>query len=277
LTMARTVWSRVYVDFLMPSRLPAYRSMLEAALTAGYAIESIEQFWGRIVGGTLDPDSRYLILRHDVDTDPGTAAEMWRIERSLGVRGSFYFRLSTIDLRLIEAISADGGEVGYHYEELATIAKRRRLRSRDEVVDHVPEAQELFARHLTRLRDITGLPMRIVASHGDFINRRLHVDNLEILADAAFRRKVGVDLETYDDAFMKHVTARHADAFHPVYWKPGDPLVAIDRREPVIYVLVHPREWRTAWRVNARDDLRRVAEGARYAVPSRRRRRTGGA
>jgi hypothetical protein len=265
-----TVWNRVYADFLMPSRLAEYRGLLEAALAAGYHVESIEQFWRRIGAGTIDPNVRYFILRHDVDTDPRTAADMWRIERSLGICGSYYFRLSTFDPRVMNAIAADGGEASYHYEELATVAKRHRLRSRDEVISNLPRARELFTHNLTRMRDVTGLPMRIVASHGDFVNRRLGIDNWEMLVDAAFRREVGVELETYDDAFMRHVTARHADRFHPVYWVPNSPSESIRAGQPVVYVLVHPREWRTAAFVNAGDDVRRVIDGLRLAVPGRR-------
>ena len=123
-----TVRNRLYADFVMPSRLAAYRRLLEDALAAGYEVVSLGRF-GELVGGaTLDPASRYLILRHDVDTDPATAAEMWRIERDLSIRGSWFFRLSTMDGGLMRAIVDAGGEAGYHYEELAALAKRRHVR-----------------------------------------------------------------------------------------------------------------------------------------------------
>src|SRR4051812_3916975 len=107
----------------MPSRLGEYRAFLEAALRAGYQIRTVEWIWARIVGGTLEPDGHYLMLRHDIDTDPATVAAMWEIERDLGISGSFFFRLSTLDPRIMDAIASSGSEVSYHYEELATIAK----------------------------------------------------------------------------------------------------------------------------------------------------------
>ena len=39
---------RMYADFLMPSRLPTYRRLLESMLAGGYAVVSIETYWKRL-------------------------------------------------------------------------------------------------------------------------------------------------------------------------------------------------------------------------------------
>ncbi len=197
---------------------------------------------------------------------------MFEIEQAIGISSSsYYFRLATADIDLMRAIVAQGGEVGYHFEELAAVAKRHRLRTPAQARMHLPEARELFRNHIRDLRARTGLPMRIVAAHGDFANRLLGVTNCEILADPVFRRDVGIDLEVYDRAFMQHVTSRHSDMAPPRYWAPSDPLPALARGEPVVYLLVHPRHWHAARGANAVDDLRRVCEGVAYQwrVPSR--------
>lgn len=77
------IWDRVYGDFLMPSGLGSYRRVLESALRAGYEPIPVERFWQLIVAGTVDQARRYLILRHDIDTDPRTGAQMWEIERTM--------------------------------------------------------------------------------------------------------------------------------------------------------------------------------------------------
>ena len=260
---------RIYADFLMPSRLGAYQGLLESALGAGYRIVSIETF-GQLVGrDEIDAAGRYLVLRHDVDTDPGTARAMWDVERRLGAESSFFFRLSTVDLGLMGAIAEGGGQASYHYEELATIAKQRHLRHAAGVLDHLPEARALFEENLARLRASTGLPMRVVASHGDFVNRAVGVANRAILDDADFRRTVGVELEVYDEAFIRNLTSRYSDTHYPRYWVGDDPQAGIARGEAVIQVLVHPRHWRVSRMVTAADDMRRVAEGLAYRLPSR--------
>ena len=73
----RRIRNRIYSDFVMRSRLPAYGQLLELALDAGYRICSVGEAWRLITAGGLVPTDRYIVLRHDVDTDPRTAAAMW--------------------------------------------------------------------------------------------------------------------------------------------------------------------------------------------------------
>lgn len=255
----------------MKSRLGDYRRLLEAALRADYRVMSIETMWSLIARGSVDPDSRYLILRHDIDTDPGTAREMWMIEQSLGLQSSWFFRWSTLDVDLMHRIDAAGGNASYHYEELATLAKKYRIRDLTAAQARLPEARDLFRYNVERLRNMSGLPIRIVASHGDFVNRKLRISNTAVLADPGFRDKVGVDLETYDQSFMQHVTARFSDGLPPSYWQPTDPSVAIAHGQRVVYLLVHPRNWRRDRWANARDDVQRLVDGVTYAFPGSRR------
>jgi len=263
---ARTALNRIYADFLMPSRLPTFRRLLSAFVEADYDVVSIEQYRDRLNAAGGAPGQRTVILRHDIDTDPGTGRRMWEIERDLGVGGSFFFRLSTLDVPLMQAIAGSGSHASYHYEELATVAKRHRLRSRSAIDDHLQEIRSEFLRNVASLRAQTGLPIDIVASHGDFVNRRLGIPNWSFLTDEGFRREAGIELETYDEAMMGHVTSRHSDTLHPRYWLPETPLAAIDRGESVIYLLVHPRHWRVSRRLNALDDLGRLRESVAYRV-----------
>ena len=174
--------------------------------------------------GRIQPMDKLLILRHDIDTDIETTRAMWRVERELVIKSSYFFRLSTVDLPLMREIEACGGSVGYHFEELATAAKRKGLKTREQVMEELPYMRDLFERNLTELRDQTQLPLRFVASHGDFANRRLGVPNWVILRDAAFRDRMNIELEAYDEACMRHVQSRHSDDQpYPTYWKPAPP------------------------------------------------------
>jgi hypothetical protein len=221
-----------------------------------------------------DAERRTFVLRLDVDTDPKTAAAMWAVADGLGIHGSYFFRLSTLDPALMSTMSAGGSEVSYHFEELATVAKRRRLRSASEALAALPEARDLFAANLLRLRERTGLPMRVVAAHGDFVNRRLGVSNSRILDDPMVRRQLGIDLETYDEAFLRHITSPHIDVAPPDFWDPIAPEAAMRADERLLQVLVHPRHWRADPLVNARDDARRIVQGVQHRLP--RLRASGG-
>lgn len=263
-----SIGRRLYADFLMPSRLEDFRALLVDARERGYAVEGVRDFWRASRGGAEKPTGRRLVLRHDVDTDPATARAMWDIERALGVASSYYFRLGTLDVALMREIESSGGEASYHYEELADHAKARGLATREAALADFAVIREAFRANLSRLRAETGLPMTVVASHGDFANRRLQTFNFEPLADPALRAELGIELETYDAAFWKLVDGRYADAPPPRFWNPESPVAALRAGAPVVYLLVHPRQWRANPRANLADNLRRLREGAGW---SRRR------
>ncbi len=262
--MLKRVWERIYADFLMPSRLNDYEAILQEALQRDYNVCSIEQFWNNYQVGKYSNDSKYLILRHDIDTDVSTAKEMFEIERRLDVTASYYFRLSTLDIHFMNILHDYGSEASYHYEEIATYAKTNHIMDVQQIYLNLKEIQELFAKNLEKLRSITGLPMKIVASHGDFVNRYLGIPNHALLNDTEFRNKHGIVLEVYDDKMMKVVTSRHSDAVYPGLWKPNSPLEAIHRESKVIYLLTHPRHWRVNIKENFIDDVNRFIEGISY-------------
>ena len=156
--MLGRVRDRLYGDFLMGSRLDEYRLFLELALGAGYRIMSVAEAWRMMGDEGTGPVRRTLVLRLDVDTDPKTAAAMWTVADGLGIHGSYFFRLSTLDRAVMSAMSAGGSEVSYHYEELATVAKRRHLRSASEALAALPEARDLFASNSRPAAAVNGAP-----------------------------------------------------------------------------------------------------------------------
>tara|TARA_B100001123_G_C15332370_1_gene1031666 strand:+ start:2265 stop:3026 length:762 start_codon:yes stop_codon:yes gene_type:complete len=64
---------------------------------------------------------KYAIMRHDVDRLPLQALKMAKIEHSLGIQSTYYFRSikSVFKKELITSIYDLGHEIGYHYEVLA--------------------------------------------------------------------------------------------------------------------------------------------------------------
>jgi len=250
----------MYADFWMPSRLEEYRRLLETALREGYRIRSLGGMDRELRNG-LSANARYFVLRHDVDTGVRTARKMWSLEQDLGIQGSYFFRLCTLDVPFMRSIEERGGEASYHFEELSTVAKRRGIARREDVAPLLPEARRLFLRNLSRLRERTGLAMEVVAGHGDWINRRLGVQNSEILASEGFRREAGVTLEAYDPRLLNAVL-KHSDGPPPFYWlwEKRDPAQSILSGVPAIQVLVHPRHWRVERGVNLMANASRWAE-----------------
>jgi hypothetical protein len=260
----RKFFNRLYSDFMMPSRLPEYELLLQKALEQGYETYSVFSFWQHIKKDGLNHKQKYLILRHDIDTDIETAKEIWKIEQRLGVEASYYFRLSTLDVSFMQSIHQSGSEASYHYEELASYCKQYKLKDPVDVNIHMDDIRKQFKENYLSLKDLTGLPLKTVASHGDFVNRKLGMTNVEILKNNRLREELGIVCEVYDPSLMKNVTKRYSDTLAPDYWKPYHPFKSFNTKEPVVYILTHPRHWRKRIRENAVENFRRVWEGIRY-------------
>lgn len=250
--------TRLYSDYLMPSRLREYEALLVKAAQAGYRQMSVRAFYRAIRQGSAGLD-RVLVHRHDIDSDLRTARKMFDLEVKHGVGASYYFRLSTLDYGFMHAIEAAGSEASYHYEEVATFAKRHRLRRSDDVRARFPEIRELFVRNFTRIREQFGLPMTTVASHGDFANRRLQVINHELLRDPELRRRCGIECESYDLDLLRHFDLYISDRPYPVYYYPLSPFDALGRHQRIC-LLTHPIQWETNWLENTRCNVLRLAE-----------------
>ena len=254
----KTLLNRLYADYLMPSRLVEYEALLVRAAERGYRQLSVREFHAAIRRQASTPD-KVLVHRHDIDSDLRTARKMFALETKHGVRASYYFRLSTLDYGFMRAIEAAGSEASYHYEEVATFAKRHRLRRGDDVRARFPEIRELFVRNFMRIGERLGRPMTTVASHGDFANRRLQVINHELLNDPALRRRCGIECESYDADLLRHFDVYISDRPHPMYYAPVSPFDALGRHDRIC-LLTHPVQWETNWLESTRCNMVRLAE-----------------
>ena len=265
----------------MPSRLSGLSEWYRFSMNQGYQFYSVENYWRLTNGGLRPPPPKTIVLRHDVDVDIGAAKAMFSIEHQLGITSSYYFRLSTADLPLMRAIAASGGEASYHYEELATEAKTRKLRTVADVEARLQVIRERFSNNLQSLRSSTQLPMNTVAAHGDWMNRRLRLPNTAILESLELRLLARIAVEAYDADLLTFVTARYADKVCPVWWRaeriiqgesggprlldvPQTPTEAVCAGIPVIYVVLHPEQWRRGPRLHFKEQVKRIREGLEY-------------
>lgn len=126
-----------------------YESIVAALLSAD-----------KLVGGVADflscsDQKNRVILRHDVDRFPSKSYSMSKFEKSLGVRSTYYFRVSNggrFPERFVSLISQMGHEIGYHYEDLSFCSGNR------------DAALERFCVNLQSLRKIA--PCSTVSMHG---------------------------------------------------------------------------------------------------------------
>ncbi|MBC7454562.1 MAG: hypothetical protein H7335_12805 [Massilia sp.] len=254
-----TILNRLYCDFLMPSRLAAYEDLVRAAHQAGYAQTSVRLYHDMLSQGRCLPD-KVIVHRHDIDTDLRTTRKLFELEKKHGIKSSFYFRLSTIDIDLMREIEEYGSEASYHYEELATYAKKNRIKDAAALRARLPQIRTDFIANFSRIEQRLGTKMRTVAGHGDFANRKLKVNNTEILEDPQLRRRCGIDVETYDRTMMGSIDIYITDRPPPQFYHPSSPLDSLGRHGR-IYLLTHPRQVETNWQANAKENLFRFYEG----------------
>jgi len=266
------VWERVYADYLAASRFEEYRRLIEASLGLGFRHFTIADLNAAIAANSIAAGEKIFVHRHDIDTDTTGARAFFEAEKALGVRSTFYFRLSTLDVPLMQEINAYGSEVGYHYEELATCAKRTGLDTGASALAHLNVIRADFERNFTEMQNALGFKIRSVASHGDFINRRLGVQNTPILQDMDLRSRLGIECESYDLALMSFFDAYLADDLPTRPYKRGSPFDAIKTKNHVC-LLTHPRHWRTAPLENTSDNLGRIREEIEWQLKSKLRRR----
>ena len=249
--------NRVYADYLMPSRLGEYEALVREVADAGYAQLSVREFFRQAYGRERaqgHPMERTFVHRHDIDSDLRTAKKMFAIESRHGVRASYYFRLCTLDYGFMREIEAAGSEASYHYEELAAFAKKHKLKDPALVRQRLPEIRKAFRGNLAWFEGQLGKKLRTVASHGDFANRRLKLNNAEILADPQLRQECGIECEAYDAALLDHIDLYIADRPPPQYYCPASPFDMLDKHDRICLV-THPRQVETNWAENTKANL----------------------
>ena len=103
--------------------LTTYRKLLQEILGNGYSFQTLKAF-------IQQPEDKAVILRHDIDRLPGNALVIAKIEKQAGINASYYFRIvkKSYDEDIIRQIAEMGHEIGYDYENLSEISRKKEVR-----------------------------------------------------------------------------------------------------------------------------------------------------
>ena len=262
--------ARLKADVVPSNRTVEYAGLLRQALDAGYAISNLRDFNAAREGIDSGSAQLRLVLRHDVDITNVAGNELFfAVEQAAGVTSTFYFRRSTVASHrgLIRRLRDTGNEVGYHFEEGATLAKELRLRRREDVLAHRGDIVERFLANCAQFRRDWNPELVSVSSHGDWVNTRLGFINNEFV-DRDVLQAAQLSFEAYDTRLMESVECYISDvAERPGLWANGLNLSdAVTRRMSPIYMLTHERNWHTNPVANLRQDVVRSIESVKFAV-----------
>jgi hypothetical protein len=97
--------------------LKKYAELLQSLKKGGYRFLTFERYCSE--KESLDV-VKFVILRHDVDLKAENSLATARIEHSLGLNASYYFRVveQSNKPEIIREIAEMGHEIGYHYEDM---------------------------------------------------------------------------------------------------------------------------------------------------------------
>jgi len=129
------------------------------------------------------PDENSIVLRHDVERLPQNSLIFAKIQSSLNIKGTYYFRVlsKSYNIRIIKEIASLGHEIGYHYETMATCKGNTDI------------AYDQFCRNLDKFRKL--VPVSTICMHGSPLSR---YDNIKIWEKYDYR-KLGIIGEPYMD------------------------------------------------------------------------------
>lgn len=138
----------------MDFTLTAYERLLNCLLDCGYRFAAVED----VMEGGADAE-KLILLRHDVDRNPENSFKTACIEKKLGIRGTYYFRIVRTSLKepVVRQIIRLGHEIGYHYEDL-TLAR-----------GNMELALHLFEQHLQQFRKYYSV--KTICMHGSPLSR----------------------------------------------------------------------------------------------------------
>jgi len=137
-----------------------YKELCEALLDSGFNTITMQEY---MQGQAVEP---FVILRHDVDRRPEMALKMAEMEKNMGIRATYYFRMmpGVFEPWIIKTMHDMGHEIGYHYEVL------------DKTKGDKEKAFILFEEELRMFREVTDV--KTICMHGNPLVRWSNKDLL---------------------------------------------------------------------------------------------------
>ena len=189
-------------------------------------------------------NGKHLILRHDVDVAGISTRKMFELERVVGIKSTYYFRFSTIDLLLIHEMINAGFEVGLHYETISDYIRKNECTDKKQI--NLEKMREHLLREVRAFEGIIGCKTTSCCSHGTSENVKLGISN-NVLTEKQNMEDFGLKFEAYSSELYDEYIDCHIMDNEILYnygFSYSDTLVSvIDEKRPNIVFLTHPNHW----------------------------------
>ncbi len=201
--------------------------------------------------------TRFIILRHDVDLKAESSVETAKIEHSLGIKASYYFRVVPDSDKpdCIRTIVNMGHEIGYHYEDMSLCGG-----DPQKAVAHFAEKLAYFRKYY---------PVKTICMHGAPTSQ---YDSKDIWQYASYKNDFDLIGEPYfdvdfSDLFYLTDTGRRWDGYKvsvrdkiPTYqdiwaangwvYRYTDDIIRACNNGSLpnrIMITTHPQRWTDSW------------------------------
>jgi len=231
--------------------LKKFERLIKVLKKKGYAFQPYKEY-------IQSPAEKVILLRHDVDLLPKFALKMAKLEISLDIVGSYYFRFisDTFISDLIIKLGSLGHEIGYHYETVDKVSSERGTVSseRGTVNDFIDKAYELFVKELKMFRGV--VDVKTICMHG---SPRGKYDNKMIWEKYDYR-ELGIIGEPYLDIDWnefgyltdtgrrwngdKYSLRDKVNSKYKFDFKTTDDIINnIDKLPDKMMITIHPQRW----------------------------------
>jgi len=200
-------------------KLSHYEYCLKSAKERGYSFAAMKDYKDGLKG-------KVILLRHDVDSDPELALNFSDIEKRLGIKATYFFRVHSKDNLFslgnyiaIKRIMNEGHEIGLHAEtDFASLVDERKL--------------SMLSRGKTVLEAIIGSGISGISMHEPARSiERLQVRDI---------KKLGLKYDAYDAIFLGRLKYISDSSCR---WREGCMCNFIKADAPRLYILTHPVWW----------------------------------
>ena len=155
----------------MDFTVSTYKKLLESLISAGYSFVPFKDY---ILSKEYPNSKSIIILRHDVDRLPQNSLRTALIENSLGIKGTYYFRIvpESYNEEIIREISKLGHEIGYHYEDVDLANQQLKIENskfesgEDLLIDL---SYEIFCKNLNKIK--TTADVSTICMHGSPLSK----------------------------------------------------------------------------------------------------------